>query len=94
MLRYTLNGKAREMGLGSYPATGLALAKDLCSEARTLIETGIDPLAQRADERAKAKVLEARRISFEAAATEYIEGNKAGCSNAKHGKQWTATLKA
>ena len=48
ILRYTRpQGGVTEMGLGSYPAIGLAAARDIAGEHKTLLARGIDPKAHR-----------------------------------------------
>ncbi len=47
VLRYMLDGKAREMGMGAYPDTSLADARLIASEARKLKAQGKDPIAVR-----------------------------------------------
>ena len=42
--RYQLNGKRREMGLGSYTAHSLAEARVIAATHRKLHKQGIDPL--------------------------------------------------
>lgn len=93
ILRYSLDGKARYMGLGSYPDTSLADARTKASKARQLRQDGIDPIEERRERRRKARLEAARFVTFESAAQRYIEMNKAGWKNAKHALQWEATLK-
>ena len=51
-LRYTRpNGKATAAGLGSYPETTLATAREKRDEYRALLAKGIDPVASRRAER-------------------------------------------
>ncbi|MFC3205087.1 tyrosine-type recombinase/integrase [Aquamicrobium soli] len=44
---YSLDGKRREMGLGAYPAIGLADARGKAEEARKVRATGGDPITAR-----------------------------------------------
>ena len=46
-LRFTLNGRSREMGLGPYPKVGLAEARDEAMVQRRLLLDGIDPIEAR-----------------------------------------------
>src|SRR5215469_5840980 len=56
VLRYQLNGKRSEMGLGPYPALGLAEAREAAREQRKLARVEqIDPLAHRQAERSKMR---------------------------------------
>lgn len=90
--RYTLNGRAREMGLGSLDALTLGEARTRASECRRLCSAGIDPIEARKAERQKARLEEAKAIAFEDAAERYIKAHEAGWRNAKHVMQWRNTL--
>lgn len=97
--RYTINGKARTMGLGAYgkdPSRGvtLAMARERADEARRLRIENKDPLAVRHGERAARKTAAAKAMTFRHGAEAYIAAHKAGWRNEKHAAQWTATLNA
>ena len=92
VLRYMLDGKAREMGLGSYPDISLAEARVAAREARKLKAQGRDPIAAREAVRAQERVEAARAVTFRYCATAYIAARKDGWKNAKHAAQWLATL--
>lgn len=94
LFRYTLNGRARAMGLGSVSTISLAEAREAAREARKLLLAGIDPLAQRDGERAQARAEAARAITFAEAGARYIDAHKAGWSNARHAAQWGSSLQA
>lgn len=47
VLRLTVQGRRREMGLGPYPAVTLAEARRLAGDARSLAITGQDPIRER-----------------------------------------------
>src|SRR5919199_5770739 len=83
LLRYQLNGRRRDMGLGPYPEITLARAREKAMEARRLVKEGRDPLAERARGTA---------LTFKAAAEALIESKRPGWRNAKHAAQWSATL--
>ncbi len=94
-LRYVspTTGKRRVMVLGSYPATTIADATRLGTAAREAITRGLDPLEQRAEE--AAKLADAPLIpTFESAARQLHAELSPGWRNAKHAKQWLATLEA
>ena len=85
VLRYQLNGRRRDLGLGPYPEVGLARAREKALEARRLIAEGLDPMAER------------RRtpgLTFHAAAEALIASKRPGWRNAKHAAQWGSTLAA
>jgi integrase len=96
IFRYTLNGKTREMGLGSLTAFGLAQARERAQRARQLLADGIDPIDKRAGERkaieAHRKAERARAKTFEDSAREYHEASADEWKNAKHAAQWINTL--
>jgi len=47
VMKYMLDGNAREMGLGGYPDISLAEARLMAAGARKLKAMGIDPIANR-----------------------------------------------
>jgi hypothetical protein len=53
---YRFKGKEKLMSFGQYPDVSLALARDRRAEARKLLATGIDPMAQRKTEETVQKV--------------------------------------
>jgi len=92
LLRFMLNGRAREMGIGPLHTIGLSEARARARGARLLLLDGIDPLEAKGARRAKAKLAAASAVSFRACAEKYIMSHRAGWRNAKHAAQWTATL--
>src|SRR5215472_10830561 len=72
VLRYMLNGKAREMGLGPLALYGLADARAKALDARRLRHDGIDPIEHRRAEKAARALSEARGITFKHCAESYI----------------------
>src|SRR6516165_3968679 len=56
-LRYQLNGRRRDMGLGSYPEITLKEARQKALDARRLIEARKDPIQARKVARKAAKPL-------------------------------------
>jgi len=47
MLRVTLSGKRREMGLGRWPDVSIAEAREKATQARKLVRDGLDPITER-----------------------------------------------
>ena len=100
LFRYTLRGKAHEMGFGAVGdapnAVPLAKARILAGEARAKLRAGIDPIGERQAERVARVQAEADAAerTFKAAATALVESKRAGWRSAKHGAQWLATLDA
>ena len=50
---YRFEGKAKLMTFGKYPAISLIQAREKHSDARKLLAAGVDPMAQRKDEKAE-----------------------------------------
>lgn len=96
VLRYTLNKKTREMGLGSLDDFGLAKARERAQQFRQLLADGIDPIEHRQQTRAaQSKVAFERaqqRKTFSECAHEYHRAHADNWKNAKHGDQWINTL--
>ncbi|GGE28510.1 Integrase [Gemmobacter megaterium] len=81
--------KRRDMGLGTFPETGLADARRLAMEARAQISQGIDPI----DQRKSAATSQLITVpSFETAARTVYETLAPGFRNAKHRDQWINSL--
>jgi integrase len=93
LLKYSIDRRAREMGLGSAFDFSLAEAREQRDALRKLIKRGIDPLEQRAAEKQAKKLEAAKSITFCDAAARFIEANRSAWKNAKHAAQWEATLK-
>lgn len=92
LLRYMLNGRAREMGLGPLHTIGLGEARERAREARKLLLDGIDPLDAKTTERARRQAEAASALTFRSVADKYIRAHRAGWKNQKHSRQWEATL--
>lgn len=98
LFRFTLAGKAREMGLGPVgePPDGvtLAAARLAAAEARGLLRGGLDPIEHRTTARRRAEVQRQRAAThtFRAVAEDMIAAREAGWRNAKHRWQWRSSL--
>jgi integrase len=92
ILRATIGGKRRDMGLGGYPAVNLAGAHAAARHARELIDSGRDPVGERRAARSSLKAKQASELTFEQSARAYLSAHEAGWRNAKHAAQWRATL--
>jgi len=86
VLRFTINGKRREMGLGSFPDIGLADAREKSTQYRKQVKDGIDPIENRLIE---AEVTP----TFTTCAARYIRAHRRGWKNYKHSRQWVSTIK-
>lgn len=79
-------GKPVEIGLGSYPALGVAAARKKVAGYREDLGMGIDP-------RKRAGLNDENLKTFEHYATKYLAKVKVGFKNAKHKQQWANTLR-
>ena len=92
LLRYSLWGKSREMGLGSLRKVSLAEARRKAADSHKLLEGHIDPVAHRNAARTAAALASAKTITFKEAAARYIAMRSRGLKNAKHAAQWGTTI--
>jgi len=74
-LRYMLDGKAREMGLGGLAKIGLADARKKAAAQRLLLVDKVDPLERREAENSAKKVEAARSVTFAQCAKSYIDSH-------------------
>jgi integrase len=79
------------MGLGIYPVVGLALARDLATDARRLIAVGKDPIDERNAAKAAGNAA-SHILTFEGAARAVHKELEPSWSNPKHAAQWLKTL--
>ena len=55
-LHYSIRGRRKTLSLGTYPSTGLSLARQKAEEARKLVSAGVDPSEVRKEARDAAAV--------------------------------------
>lgn len=86
--------KAREhwLGLGSADTFNLEEARERARDIRKLLASGVDPMAQKASEKAERARKAAKRRTFRQAAQEYFNEHQAGWKNDKHRKQFLSSL--
>ncbi|MDP9154406.1 MAG: tyrosine-type recombinase/integrase [Pseudomonadota bacterium] len=88
--------RRREAGIGSYPATTLAEARDKAVDMARAVREGIDPIDARREVKATTVVNQgvAESLHFEAAARTLHRDLEPGWKNAKHAAQWLTTLES
>ena len=93
--------RQREMGLGAFPATPLAVARDKADAARKQVAQGLDPIeetrraaeAAEAQAEAAAKAMAADAMTFGRYADEFfLPSVLPNFSNPAHVQQWRATF--
>lgn len=92
VLRATIGGKRRDMGLGGYPDVLVAGAREAARAAREQIRAGIDPIEHKKALRSALAAAQGKGLTFKASAEAYIAAHEAGWRNAKHRQQWTNSL--
>lgn len=85
LFMWVVAGKRREMGLGAYPAIGLAKARKLAADCRDAVAAGRDPIAEK-------KIEEQTEPTFGECADDLIKSMAGSWRNAKHREQWMMTL--
>ena len=83
MQRIVIHGRRRDLGLGGYPAIGLAEARALALANKALVTAGRDPLAERRG---------ASAPTFRKAAEKVYEANLPRWRNGKHTVNWWGSL--
>lgn len=93
-LRYTLQGRARIMGLGPWPEVTLEQARQKAFDARRLLKNPDDPQDPIEHRRARLRAahLANGAHTFEAVAKSYIKAHRDSWRNEKHAGQWESTL--
>jgi integrase len=94
VLRVTVAGRQREMGLGSFPSVPLAEARERARTQRAKVAHGTDPISERIALRSAAAAERSAQQTFSTVAAQYIAQHERAWKNVKHAAQWTATLKA
>ncbi len=92
VLRISIAGKRREMGLGGFPDVTLADARRRARDEREKADRGVDPIDERRFAAIKLRAEQAKAFTFKASALAYIEAHEPGWRNAKHAEQWRNTL--
>lgn len=90
--RFSLKGRAREMGLGPLTIVTLSDARSKAAACRALRQEGIDPIENRNSNRQVSAADQARTLTFRECAAAYIAAHESGWRNVKHQAQWRSTL--
>jgi integrase len=92
LFRFSLRGRSREMGLGSFAKISLAEARVKASEYHKLIDNGLDPIEWRKQQRAQAALTQTGSITFSEAAKLHIASHRKGLRNIKYATQYGTTI--
>lgn len=87
VLRLSVSGKRREMGLGRWPDVSIAEAREQAAEARKKLRTGTDPI----EVRAKAKI-KPTRLTLQQAVDACFEAKRAELKGDGEAGRWMSPL--
>lgn len=85
---YRLDGRDREMGLGSENTVTLAEARIKAQEARKLLADKIDPLKARQEAEAQVRLEAVKGLTFRECSSAFIEIRKSSWRSEKTAKEW------
>ena len=99
LVRLTVDGKRRDMGLGGYPLVSLKTARQEAEKARRVAAGGTDPITRRDNEAAERKAAlnaasEAEARTFKAVALACIKAQSPGWKSGRTAALWEASLKS
>lgn len=89
VLRVTVHGRRREMGLGGYPALSLAEARKLAEQWRMVAASGRDPVKER---EAQARAAKREDISLSVVTLDAFEARKAELKDDGKAGRWLSPL--
>jgi len=97
LVRLTVDGKRRDMGLGGYPLMSLKSARQEAEMARRLAAGGADPIGLRvariaAEKAARAEATEAADRTFKVVALACIKAQSPGWKNGRTADLWETSL--
>jgi integrase len=92
LLRATIGGRRREIGLGSFPEVTLAAARERAREAKAKIWNGSDPIAERKAQQAQLAAQAHRSLTFKQALDKYCDAKLDQFSTEKYRIQWRRAL--
>jgi len=93
ILKASIGGVVREMGLGSCSDVSMKQARELAREARVKINDGNDPIAERKAKRAQLAAAKAKLKTFDQCAEEYISLQEPKWKGPKQAAQWRASIR-
>ncbi len=94
ILKATIGGQQKELGLGSCSAVTLKDARDKARQLRAQITRGIDPIEQKRQAKLERQRKQQRSKTFDEVAGLYIESIAAQWQNRKSRAQWESSLSA
>ncbi len=93
ILRYSLNGKRKDMSIGTYPKKSVKEARNEAIDAKRIVDNGIDPINNKKTLTEANIEREQKKLSFKEFALQCVEEKAHEWRNQKHADQWVYTLK-
>jgi integrase len=92
VFRFTRDGKARHIGLGSCDYVSLAKAREKAIECRRLLADGIDPLEAKRNARLEQRLAATRSRTFKQCAVDYVTEHEGNWRGDRSRRQWLQSL--
>jgi integrase len=92
VFRFTRDGKARHIGLGSCDYVTLAKAREKAIEYRRLLADGVDPLEAKRSARLAQRLAATRSRTFKQCAVDYITEHEGSWRGDYSRRQWLQSL--
>jgi integrase len=92
ILRYQLNGKRRDLGLGGLKKVPAATARKKAQDARELIGREIDPVQHKREQKTAKRIEAAKAKTFKECAESFLNDRRGGWTNQQHANQWESSL--
>ncbi len=93
VLRYQLNNRRHDLGLGAFPEVSLRAARLAVDTHRLGLAQGIDPLSLRAVPNDESNVQATTVVTFRLEAERYIKTHRQSWKNLRHAQQWSHSLR-
>ena len=92
LFRYSIDGRARAMGLGPVELVSLVDARERALGLRRLLRDGVDPLEQRRSAKDAARLEAASAMTFGDCARAYVAAHRPTWRGLRHAEAWGASL--
>jgi integrase len=93
IFRYMIAGRARTMGLGTYPEVTLQRAREKAQECRRLKVEGIDPIEHKNAARESLRATKPQVPTFDECAAACMASRSQGWRSVRHGEAWVRSLR-
>ena len=92
IFRFTIAGRTRDAGLGSYPTMTLIKARESARRWREMVAIGVDPIESSRRDRETNRIASAKSMSFEQCARAFIASHATAWRSVRQSRLWSKTL--